>query len=93
MSETMKIILAMTTIGLALAGLIINSTANLRADLRDIRQEIRDNRTDIGINRVEIGKLGRDMLAFTNRVTRLEELVQKLFLPNQDVVAKKEGET
>ena len=92
MSETMKVILAMAMSGLALAGLIINSTASLRVELHDICQEIRDNRSEIGVNRAEIGKLVRDTLALTNLVTRLEELVRRLFLPRQDVVSGIKGE-
>ena len=55
MSETMKVILAIVTVGIALAALIINSNGNIRADMRGIRVEMRDIRTGVGNNRVEIG--------------------------------------
>ena len=55
MSETMKVILAIVTVGIALAALIINSNGNIRADMRGIRVDMRDIRTEVANNRVEIG--------------------------------------
>lgn len=107
MSEALKVIFSMCMVSLALAALIVNSIGNLRADVNlihteliDTRKEVRDNRIEIINNRAEINNLRKDMdrfgkgqQALTERVTRLEELVQRLFLPNQDRVARKEGET
>jgi predicted nucleic acid-binding Zn-ribbon protein len=95
MSETMKIILTMVTVGIALAALIINSNGNIRADMRDIRVEIRANsaeihdvRTEVADVRTEMAKFGQALQTLTSRVTRLEELIQKFFLSRQDAVAK-----
>ena len=55
MSETMKVILVIVTVGIALAALIINSNGNIRADMRGIRVDMRDIRTEVANNRVEIG--------------------------------------
>ena len=91
----MKIILTMVTVGIALAALIINSSGNIRADMRDIRVEIRANstdiddvRTEVADVRTEVAKFGQVLQALTNRVTRLEELIQKFFLSRRDAVAK-----
>ena len=105
----MKVILAIVTVGIALAALIINSNGNIRADMRGIRVEMRDIRTGVGNNRVEIGnnrieinglrtevgglrtevtKFGQGLQTLTERVTHLEELIQKFFLARQDAVAK-----
>ena len=91
----MKIILTMVTVGIALAALIINSSGNIRADMRDIHVEIRANstdiddvRTEVADVRTEVAKFGQVLQALTNRVTRLEELIQKFFLSRRDAVAK-----
>ena len=88
MSETMKIILTMVTVGIALAALIINSNGNIRADIRDNSAEIHDVRTEVADVRTEMAKFGQALQALTSRVTRLEELIQKFFLSRQDAVAK-----
>ena len=95
MSETMKIILTIITVGIALAALIINSNGNIRADMRDIRIEIRANsaeihdvRTEVADVRTEVAKFGQALQALTSRVAHLEELIQKFFLSRQDAVAK-----
>lgn len=102
MSETIKLVFSMCMVGLALAALIVNSIGNLRADLRiihtamiDISEKVGDNRIEITKNRMEINGLRKDMdrfgqgqQALTERVTRLEELVQGVFLPRQGATAK-----
>ena len=88
MSETMKIILTMVTVGIALAALIINSNGNIRADIRDNSAEIHDVRTEVADVRTEMAKFGQALQALTSRVTHLEELIQKFFLSRQDAVAK-----
>ena len=88
MSETMKIILTIITVGIALAALIINSNGNIRADIRDNSAEIHDVRTEVADVRTEMAKFGQALQALTSRVTRLEELIQKFFLSRQDAVAK-----
>ena len=88
MSETMKIILTMVTVGIALAALIINSNGNIRADIRDNSAEIHDVRTEVADVRTEVAKFGQALQTLTSRVTRLEELIQKFFLSRQDAVAK-----
>ena len=88
MSETMKIILTMVTVGIALAALIINSNGNIRADIRDNSAEIHDVRTEVADVRTEVAKFGQALQTLTSRVTRLEELIQKFFLARQDAVAK-----
>ena len=88
MSETMKIILTMVTVGIALAALIINSNGNIRADIRDNSAEIQDVRTEAADNRTEVAEFGQALQTLTSRVTHLEELIQKFFLSRQDAVAK-----
>ena len=88
MSETMKIILTMVTVGIALAALIINSNGNIRADIRDNSAEIHDVRTEVADVRAEMAKFGQALQTLTSRVTHLEELIQKFFLSRQDAVAK-----
>ena len=88
MSETMKIILTMVTVGIALAALIINSNGNIRADIRDNSAEIHDVRTEVADVRTEVAKFGQALQTLTSRVTHLEELIQKFFLARQDTVAK-----
>ena len=88
MSETMKIILTMVTVGIALAALIINSNGNIRADIRDNSAEIHDVRTEVADVRTEVAKFGQALQTLTSRVTHLEELIQKFFLSRQDAVAK-----
>ena len=88
MSETMKIILTMVTVGIALAALIINSNGNIRADIRDNSAEIHDVRIEVADVRTEVAKFGQALQTLTSRVTRLEELIQKFFLSRQDAVAK-----
>ena len=88
MSETMKIILTMVTVGIALAALIINSNGNIRADIRDNSAEIHDVRTEVADVRTEVAKFGQALQTLTSRVTHLEELIQKFFLARQDAVAK-----
>ena len=88
MSETMKIILTIITVGIALAALIINSNGNIRADIRDNSAEIHDVRTEVADVRTEVAKFGQALQALTSRVTHLEELIQKFFLSRQDAVAK-----
>ena len=88
MSETMKIILTIITVGIALAALIINSNGNVRADIRDNSAEIHDVRTEVADVRTEMAKFGQALQALTSRVTHLEELIQKFFLSRQDAVAK-----
>ena len=102
MSETMKIILTIITVGIALAALIINSDGNIRADIRDNSAEIHDVRTEVADVhtevadvhtevadvRTEVAKFGQALQTLTSRVTHLEELIQKFFLSRQDAVAK-----
>ena len=88
MSETMKIILTMVTVGIALAALIINSNGNIRADIRDNSAEIHDVRTEVADVRTEVAKFGQALQTLTSRVMHLEELIQKFFLSRQDAVAK-----
>jgi uncharacterized protein YlxW (UPF0749 family) len=88
MSETMKIILTIITVGIALAALIINSNGNIRADIRDNSAEIHDVRTEVADVRTEMAKFGQALQTLTSRVTHLEELIQKFFLSRQDAVAK-----
>ena len=88
MSETMKIILTIITVGIALAALIINSNGNIRADIRDNSAEIHDVRTEVADVRTEVAKFGQALQTLTSRVTHLEELIQKFFLSRQDAVAK-----
>ena len=88
MSETMKIILTMVTVGIALAALIINSNGNIRADIRDNSAEIHDVRTEVADVRTEMAKFGQALQTLTSRVTHLEELIQKFFLSRPDAVAK-----
>jgi uncharacterized protein YlxW (UPF0749 family) len=88
MSETMKIILTIITVGIALAALIINSNGNIRADIRDNSAEIHDVRTEVADLRTEVAKFGQALQTLTSRVTHLEELIQKFFLSRQDAVAK-----
>ena len=95
MSETMKIILTIITVGIALAALIINSNGNIRADIRDnsaeihdVRTEVADVHTEVAVVRTEVAKFGQALQALTSRVTHLEELIQKFFLSRQDAVAK-----
>ena len=88
MSETMKIILTMVTVGIALAALIINSNGNIRADIRDNSAEIHDVRIEVADVRTEVAKFGQALQTLTSRVTRLEELIQKFFLSRRDAVAK-----
>ena len=68
----------------------------------DIRKEVGDNRIEILNNRAEINDLrknmdglrtemdrfGQALQALTERVTRLEELVQGVLLPRQGATAK-----
>ena len=88
MSETMKIILTIITVGIALAALIINSDGNIRADIRDNSTEIHDVRTEVADVRTEVAKFGQALQTLTSRVTHLEELIQKFFLSRQEAVAK-----
>ena len=88
MSETMKIILTMVTVGIALAALIIHSNGNIRVDIRDNSAEIHDVRTEVADVRTEVAKFGQALQTLTSRVTHLEELIQKFFLARQDAVAK-----
>ena len=88
MSETMKIILTIITVGIVLAALIINSNGNIRADIRDNSAEIHDVRTEVADVRTEVAKFGQALQTLTSRVTHLEELIQKFFLARQDAVAK-----
>ena len=92
MSETMKIILTIITVGIALAALIINSNGNIRRHgyscIRDNSTEIHDVRTEVADVRTEMAKFGQALQALTSRVMRLEELIQKFFLSRQDAVAK-----
>ena len=68
MSETLKVIFSMCTVGLALAALVVNSIGNLRADLNlirteliDTRKEVRDNRIEMVKSRAEINDFGKEM--------------------------------
>ena len=88
MSETMKIILTIITVGIALAALIINSNGNIRADIRDNSAEIHDVRTEVADVRTEVAKFRQALQTLTSRVTHLEELIQKFFLSRQDAAAK-----
>ena len=102
MSETLKVILSMCMVSLALAALIVNSMGNLRADVNlirtkliDTRKKVRDNRVEIINNRAEINDLRKDMdrfrkgqQALTERVTSLEELVQGILLLRRGATAK-----
>lgn len=68
----------------------------------DISEKVGDNRVEITKNRMEINGLRKDMdglrtemdrfgqalQSLTERVTRLEELVQGVFLPRQGATAK-----
>ena len=62
-----------------------------RIEIINIRAEINDLRNDMDGLRIEMDRLRQGLLALTERVTGIEELVQRLFLPNQDRVARKEG--
>ena len=66
MNDTTKLIISMATVGIALGGMILVTTNNLRVDMRELRNELRG----------EIVEVRRDVHALSDRVSRLEGLMQ-----------------
>ena len=62
MNDTTKLIISMATVGIALGGMILVTTNSLRVDMRELRGEIAEVR--------------RDVRALSDRVSRLEGLMQ-----------------
>ena len=88
MSETMKVILTIITVGIALAALIVNSIGNMRADMRenmrDIRSDMRDMRGDmhdireeVSNNRAEIGVLRTEIDGLRTEINGLRMKMDK----------------
>ena len=89
MSETMKVILTIITVGIALAALIVNSIGNMRADMRenmrDIRSDMRDMRGDmhdireeVSNNRAEIGVLRTEINGLRTEIDGLRTEINGL---------------
>lgn len=73
-SETLKVIFSMCMVNFALAALIVNSTDNVRADLRiihaetiGIRKEVIDNRIELIYNRAKIKCLRKHMVGLRTK--------------------------
>ena len=60
----------------------------LRTEVDGLRTEVDGLRTEVDGLRTEMGRFGQGQQALTERVARLEELVQGVFLPRQGATAK-----
>ena len=60
----------------------------LGKDVGRLRKDVDGLRTDVDGLRTEMNRFGQGQQALTERVTRLEELVQGVFLPRQGATAK-----
>ncbi len=60
----------------------------LRKDMDGLRIDMDGLRTEMDGFRTEMDRFGQALQALTERVTRLEELVQGVFLPRQGATAK-----
>ena len=59
-----------------------------RMEINGLRKDMDGLRTEMDGFRTEMDRFGQALQALTERVTRLEELVQGVFLPRQGATAK-----
>ena len=59
-----------------------------RAEINGFGKDMDGLRTEVDGLRTEMGRFGQGQQALTERVARLEELVQGVFLPRQGATAK-----
>ncbi len=69
MSGDTRIVLAIIGVGLGLAGLILQQMSGFRADMAVLR-------ADVAVLRTEVDELRDDMADLSERVTRIETLLE-----------------
>jgi len=69
MSGDTRIILAIIGVGLGLAGLILQQMSGFRADMAVLR-------ADVAVLRTEVNELRDDLTGLSERVTRIETLLE-----------------
>jgi len=76
MSGDTRIILAIIGVGLGLAGLILQQMSGFRADMAVLRADVAVLRADVAVLRTEVNELRDDLTGLSERVTRIETLLE-----------------
>ena len=90
-AETAPLLIAVPTVGVALAGLTVGLFARLRRDIRELRHDVEDPRQETGDLRRGMGDLRRELGDLRERVAGIENHIEDHVARLDSRVARLEG--